>query len=55
MLRVYRRLYDVVTGREASSPYATLSAADRQAILEILLDTKPSLPAYCTANLPSAL
>jgi hypothetical protein len=39
---IYRRTYAVLTGKEKSK----LSPADRAAILEILLDTKPGLPAY---------
>ena len=48
--RVYRRLYDVLTGVDKSGTYAALSAADRRAVLEILIDTKPNLPAYWTAS-----
>jgi len=48
--RVYRRLWDVLTGKEAGKDYAHLSAADRQAIKEILLDTKPGLPDYWRAQ-----
>jgi hypothetical protein len=44
--RVYRRLYEVLTGKETGAKYAALSVADRWAILEILLDTKPGLPDY---------
>lgn len=43
--RVYRRLHEVLTGGDRSPAYARLTAADRQAILEILLDTKSGLPA----------
>ena len=46
--RVYRRLYDVLAGREVNPKYAMLAGADRRAIVEILLDTKPGLPAYFT-------
>jgi hypothetical protein len=42
--RVYRRLYDVVSGKDKSAKYAALSPADRRAVLEILRDTKPNLP-----------
>jgi hypothetical protein len=42
---VYRRLLEVLTGHDRSPEFATLTATDRQAILEILLDTKPGLPA----------
>ena len=41
---VYRRLLEVLTGKDTSKDFAHLSAADRQAILEILRDTKPGLP-----------
>jgi hypothetical protein len=44
--RVYRRLWDVLTGKETGKDYAHLSGADRQAIKEILIDTKPGLPEY---------
>jgi hypothetical protein len=43
---VYRRLYQVLIGKETGPRYARLAAADRRAILEILRDTKPNLPAY---------
>ena len=43
---LYRRIYDVLSGKETGARYAKLSAADRTAILEILRDTKPALPAY---------
>ncbi|MBK5290327.1 MAG: hypothetical protein JJE04_01360, partial [Acidobacteriia bacterium] len=41
---LYRRLYQILTGDEKD--FAMLAAADRKAILEILVETKPSLPAY---------
>jgi hypothetical protein len=44
--RVYRRLYEVLSGTDSNPKFAHLSAADRRAILEILLDTKPNLPDY---------
>lgn len=42
---VYRKLHDVLTGKDQSATYKHLSPEDRQAILDILLDTKPDLPA----------
>ena len=42
--RFYRRLYEVLTGADQTPLYARLSAADRKAVLEILLDTKRELP-----------
>ena len=44
--RVYQRIYDVLTGKDINPKFARLSAGDRRAILEILRDTKPNLPAH---------
>ena len=44
--RIYRRLFDVLSEKDKSKRYQGLSAVDRRAILEILLDTKKDLPAY---------
>jgi len=44
--RVYARLNEILTGRDASATYAHLSTADRTAIREILRDTKPELARY---------
>jgi hypothetical protein len=43
---IYRRLWQVLSGQEDAPRYARLSGEDRQAILEILRDTKPDLPDY---------
>jgi hypothetical protein len=43
---VYRRLWDVLSGSDNSREFAHLSPADRQAIREILIDTKSGLPEY---------
>jgi hypothetical protein len=43
---IYRRLWDVLSLRETGRKYARLSLADRRAIVEILRDTKPTLPEY---------
>ena len=43
---VYARLWDVLSGREKHQRYARLTAADRQAIVAILRDTKKDLPAF---------
>ena len=43
---VYERMWEVLSGRAAEEPYARLTRTDRQAIVEILRDTKPDLPAY---------
>ena len=39
-------MWQVLSGKEKGARYAKLSAADRRAIVEILHDTKPSLPDY---------
>lgn len=44
--RVYRRLWEVLTGRDQSPAFAHLSDADRKAIYEILSETKRGLPDY---------
>lgn len=41
---VYHRLLEILSGQDSSADFARLTATDRQAILEILLDTKPNLP-----------
>ncbi len=51
--RVYLRLYDVLSGRDAGPSMGgltlkTLSSADRRAIVDIVRETKPNLPAYWT-------
>ncbi len=43
---VYRRLCDVLSGQDDSDRFAHLQPVDRQAILDILLETKPVLLAY---------
>jgi hypothetical protein len=43
---VYARMWRVLSGQDAAPKYARLSTADRRAIVEILRDTKPALPAY---------
>jgi hypothetical protein len=42
---VYRRMWQVLSGQDKSARYARLSLADRQAIVDILRDTKKDLPA----------
>jgi hypothetical protein len=44
--RLYRRLWEVLTGRDTTEKFARLSAEDREAIFEILRDTKKGLPDY---------
>ena len=52
--RAYRLLFDILTGKDTRESIADLSLAhlspgDRRAILEIVRETKPNLPAYWTA------
>lgn len=42
---IYKRMFDVLSGREQGPEFASLSGEDRHAILEILVATKPGLPA----------
>jgi hypothetical protein len=44
--RVYRQLWDVLTGRVMGKEYAHLTEADRRAVREILIETKKGLPDY---------
>jgi hypothetical protein len=44
--RVYRRLYDILSGKDQTKAFATLEADDRRALLEIVRDTKPALPGW---------
>ena len=46
---IYRRMWQVLSGEAREPRYRSLSGADRQAVVEILRDTKPDLPAYFTA------
>ena len=43
---VYDRLWKVLSGEETDARYAHLDVETRKAILEIVLETKPSLPEY---------
>jgi hypothetical protein len=47
---VYGRLWDVLSGKDTSPEFAHLSSADRQAIRDILVATKPNLPANWRAR-----
>jgi hypothetical protein len=47
--RVYQRLYDILTGKDENAKFARLSGDERRAILEIVRETKPNLPAYWAA------
>lgn len=41
---VYRRLLEILSGQDDDPDFESLTAEDRQAVLEILLETKPNLP-----------
>jgi hypothetical protein len=43
---IYRRLHEVLTGKDTTKRFAHLSTEDRTAIREILLETLPDLPDY---------
>lgn len=43
---VYRRLWTILSGSATENRYRRLSVDDRQAIVEILRDTKPGLPDF---------
>jgi hypothetical protein len=43
---IYKRMWQILSGGEKSDKYVKLSLADRQAIVEILRDTKKGLPNY---------
>ena len=44
--RVYRRLFEILSAKESGKPFDRLSIADRQAVLEIVSETKANLPSY---------
>jgi hypothetical protein len=49
---VYTRLWAVLSGKDASERYTSLTAAERQGIVEILRDTKDNLPDYFQSLTP---
>jgi hypothetical protein len=44
--QLYQRLWEILNGQDTGRVFASLAAPDRQAISEILRDTKPDLAAY---------
>jgi hypothetical protein len=48
--RVYKRLYEVLSGKDQSPAYARLTAEDRSNVLAIVRETKKGLPAYWMAQ-----
>ena len=51
---VYRRLAAILGGHDASPEFAHLASADREAILQILKDTKPEMTASAVARTPGS-
>jgi hypothetical protein len=47
---VLRRMWEVLSGQDQTERFSHLTAADRAAVLEILVDTLPDLPAYWSAS-----
>jgi hypothetical protein len=47
---IYKRMWDVLSGRVREARYARLSQSDRQAVIEILRETKKDLPEYFRAG-----
>ncbi len=47
---VYRRMWEILSGRDRAGKYAKLTEADRKAVIEILLDTKPEVREYFLAG-----
>jgi hypothetical protein len=43
---IYQRMWQVLSGAEKNGRYARLTRSNRQAIVEILRETKPALPPY---------
>lgn len=43
---LYQRLWDILTGKDTSPDFQRISEDTKRAILEILAETKPDLPAY---------
>ncbi len=43
---VYRRMWQILSGKDKAAKYGRLSFVDRQAVVEILRETKQGLPNY---------
>ena len=46
---IYKRMWEVLSGRETAEAYEHLTQAARQAVVDILVDTLPGLPDYFQA------
>lgn len=53
LAEVYSQLWQVLSGENQEAAFERLAKEDRQAILEILRDTKPGLPKYYGGRLPA--
>jgi hypothetical protein len=51
--QVYHRLWEILSGQDTIAAYAKLDAPTRGAIAEILIATKPGLPAYWKLEEPA--
>jgi hypothetical protein len=51
---VYSRIGDVLTGEDSDARYARLTRADRQAILDILRETKPDAAPFLDDSAPAS-
>ncbi|HWN95509.1 MAG TPA: hypothetical protein VNT99_10785 [Methylomirabilota bacterium] len=51
--QLYARLWEILTGKDQSATYASLSPPTRQAIREILTETKRDLPDYWRKKQPT--
>ena len=49
--KVYARMFDVLSGKDTSEAYESLTSESRRAILEILVETKSDLPDYWRKSL----
>ncbi|MGC1460014.1 MAG: hypothetical protein WA825_17185 [Steroidobacteraceae bacterium] len=52
---VYGRFADILSGRDVHGPLSKLSAADRQAIMEILTATKPDFARFAAGRRPTSV
>ena len=51
---VYARLWAILSGAERDARYDRLTEADRRAVIELLRETKPDLPAYFADSRPGS-
>jgi hypothetical protein len=47
---LWQRLFEILSGRDHNEPYAAMSQQDREAVFEILRDTKPEFDAWLRIN-----